>query len=59
MDRSYPVQVRARLDEPLSRWRWLVKWLLATLDGAALTGPSRGWPGRCPAGRKLMRTGSI
>jgi hypothetical protein len=27
-DRSYPVSVRARLDEPLSRWLWLVKWLL-------------------------------
>jgi hypothetical protein len=25
----YPVAVAARLDEPLSRWRWLVKWLLA------------------------------
>ena len=29
MDQSYPVQVRARLDEPLSRWLWLFKWLLA------------------------------
>jgi Domain of unknown function (DUF4389) len=29
VDQNYPVQVRARLDEPLSRWLWLVKWLLA------------------------------
>jgi hypothetical protein len=29
MNQDYPVQVRARLDEPLSRWLWLVKWLLA------------------------------
>ena len=26
--RSDPVTVSARLDEPLSRWLWLVKWLL-------------------------------
>ncbi len=25
----YPVRVQARLDRPLSRWLWLVKWLLA------------------------------
>jgi hypothetical protein len=24
----YPVRVEARLDEPLSRWLWLVKWIL-------------------------------
>ena len=29
MNQSYPVEVRARLDEPLSRWLWLVKWFLA------------------------------
>ena len=29
MDQNYPVQVRAGLDEPLSRWLWLVKWFLA------------------------------
>ncbi len=26
---AYPVRVRATLDEPLSRWLWLVKWFLA------------------------------
>src|SRR5438046_3617361 len=25
----YPATLTARLDEPLSRWRWLVKWFLA------------------------------
>jgi hypothetical protein len=25
----YPVHVEGRLDLPLSRWKWLVKWLLA------------------------------
>jgi hypothetical protein len=27
-DREHPVVVRAYLDEPLSRWLWLVKWIL-------------------------------
>lgn len=26
---GYPVHIRGDLDEPLSRWLWLVKWLLA------------------------------
>ena len=26
--RASPVRVTARLDDPLSRWLWLVKWLL-------------------------------
>jgi hypothetical protein len=26
---NYPVTVEGRLDEPLSRWLWLVKWILA------------------------------
>lgn len=26
---AYPVHVQARLDAPLSRWLWLVKWVLA------------------------------
>ena len=25
---SYPVRVHAALDSPLSRWLWLVKWVL-------------------------------
>jgi hypothetical protein len=29
LDTTYPVAVEASLDEPLSRWLWLVKWFLA------------------------------
>jgi Domain of unknown function (DUF4389) len=25
---SYPVHIQARLDQPLSRWLWLIKWVL-------------------------------
>jgi hypothetical protein len=28
MDRAYPARLDGRLDPDLSRWRWLVKWLL-------------------------------
>ena len=28
-DHPYPLRIEGRLDTPLSRWRWLVKWLLA------------------------------
>ncbi len=56
MEQSYPAEVRARLDEPLSRWLWLVKWLLAIphyaivavfAGGAAYTrtaGSGHAWP---------------
>ena len=26
---AYPVRVDASLDAPLSRWLWLIKWVLA------------------------------
>ncbi|HEX2085295.1 MAG TPA: DUF4389 domain-containing protein [Solirubrobacteraceae bacterium] len=32
----YPVAVEARIDEPLSRWLWLVKWFLAIPHWIAL-----------------------
>ncbi len=33
---SYPTTLEARLDEPLSRWKWLVKWFLAIPHYVAL-----------------------
>jgi len=28
MQRPYPARLTGRIDAPLSRWRWLIKWLL-------------------------------
>lgn len=33
---AFPVSIDARLDEPLSRWLWMVKWILAAPHYAIL-----------------------
>ena len=50
---SYPVWVEASLDSPLSRWLWLVKWVLIIPIACAwiiipvrmaTAAPVEGWP---------------
>ena len=42
---TYPVHVDAHLDPGLSRWLWLVKWLLASRTTSC--SPSCGWRSWC------------